>query len=197
LALNIVFMKEKWNILSEKIDPYKGVLCFFFVMILANLFWKLVVRSDEYGIYVTAFGFDISAFASSFTRGVVVLAHSFLYDVLGMSVKMNGLSLAFENHETILIVWGCAGFKQMFIFTVIMLFSYGPWKHKLWFIPAGVVFCYFLNVFRVILLALISYNYSNMLDFFHAYVFKYAFYGIIFLVWIFWNEYFGHEKNVK
>jgi len=188
---------EKWMDFWRKMDPYKGVIAFFVVMMAANLLWKLVVQADDFGMNVSVFGQNVTAFALAFTQKVIGMAHYFLYDILGMHVKIKGLSLVFENSESISIVWGCSGFKQMFIFTAIMLFSYGSWKHKLWFIPSGIVLCYFLNVFRVVVLALIAYNYSDMLDFFHTYVFKYAFYCIIFLFWIFWNEYFGHEKGVR
>jgi exosortase family protein XrtF len=110
---------------------------------------------------------------------------------------MNDFIFQFDTGENIRIVWGCSGIKQMFIFAVIMLSSYGSWKHKAWFIPAGLFACLAINIVRIAVLSLISYAYPNQLDLFHSYIFKYAYYGVIFLIWLVWNEKFGYEKRNK
>lgn len=179
-----------WKKLNEEIRPYKGIISFFVVMFVANFFWKIALSADTYGTHVSFMGVDISAFAMRYTSMVTHHASGWLNSLLGMNTVVVGQKLMVEPDSFVTIVWGCAGLKQIFIFTAILIFSCGSWLHKLWFIPLGCFFCYGLNVLRIGLLALINYNYDRETLFFcHDYLFKYLFYAIIFVFWVCWNEY--------
>jgi exosortase/archaeosortase family protein len=187
---------EKLTQIKYVIEPYKAVIRFVMVLFLANIFWKLSVQGDSDGLgQVLLWGnIDISGFFTLITGNVADVVYYILHDILGMEIKRVDFIFRFETGKAIGIIWGCSGIKQIFIFTMILLFSYGSLKDKLWFIPLGILICYSVNILRILLLSLISYAYPEQVNFFHDYIFKYVFYGIIFLIWLVWNEKFGYEK---
>lgn len=73
-------------------------------------------------------------------------------------------------------------------------------KRKIWFIPLGVVLIYFLNVLRVVALAIIEKNLSfALLNFNHTYTFTILVYLFIFLLWYWWMRINGitHKPSEK
>jgi exosortase family protein XrtF len=190
---------KKLEQIKKIIEPYRGIIRFLLAMFIANMVWKISITEDEHSVgEVLLWNFaDISGFFRIVVRQASDSVYFILHDVLGMNVIERNFIFRFDTGAIVRIVWGCSGVKQMFIFTVIMLFSYGSWKHKLWFIPGGILICHGVNILRILLLALIAYRYPAQMDLFHTYIFKYAFYGIIFLMWIVWNEKFGYEKIRK
>jgi len=190
---------EKLEQIKKIIEPYRGIIRFLLAMFIANIIWKISITEDEHSVgEVLLWNFaDISGFFHIVTQQVSDSVYFILHKILGMNVTEHNFIFRFDTGKVIRIVWGCSGVKQMFIFTVIMLFSYGSWKHKLWFIPLGILVCHGINIIRILMLALIAYQYPSQLSLFHDYIFKYAFYGIIFLIWIVWNEKFGYERIKK
>ena len=92
--------------------------------------------------------------------------------------------------SSIQVVWGCSGIKQAYVFFCIIAFYKGPWKHKLWYIPMGLVLVYLFNNFRIIFIMAIMKNSPEQFDLWHEHIMKYAFYGLIFILWVIWNEKF-------
>jgi exosortase/archaeosortase family protein len=189
---------EKLTQLKQTIEPYKAIIRFVLVLFLANVFWKLSIQGDENKFEeVFLWGnIDITGIFNIVTRNVADTVYYILHHILGMDVKrFDFFVFRFETGKAIGIMWGCSGIKQIFIFTMILLFSYGSWKNKLWFIPLGILICYLTNILRILMLSLISYAYPTQVELFHDYIFKYLFYGIIFLIWLVWNEKFGYEAK--
>ena len=82
-----------------------------------------------------------------------------------------------------------------------MLIFPGPWKHKAWYIPAGLVIIEWTNVVRICGVLLMQvwwpnihiHLFGNDINTFrlaHDYIFKVFFYLIIFLMWVLWVEKF-------
>ena len=95
----------------------------------------------------------------------------------------------------------CASLKQWMHWLFLMILFPGPWKHKLWYIPVGLVIIEWTNVVRIcgILLMQIAWpdihihlfgNDINTFHLAHDYIFKLFFYLIIFLMWMLWVEKF-------
>lgn len=82
----------------------------------------------------------------------------------------------------------CTTLKQWMHWIFIMLLFPGSWKHKLWYIPLGLIVIHFVNVFRICSLALSLLPWPAHFDFFHDYVIKTFFYFVIFLMWVIWVE---------
>ncbi|HEX8428443.1 exosortase X [Hymenobacter sp.] len=80
----------------------------------------------------------------------------------------------------------CNGLVLYVLFMGFVLAYPGPVRHKLWFIPVGILSIYALNVIRVAALA-INHLYSyKTVDFNHHYTFTFVVYGCIFLLWMLW-----------
>ena len=135
--------------------------------------------------------------------------------------RIEGLYIYFEdslfkNH----IVWGCTGIKQLIMFTFIMIFYFGPLRKKLWFIPASLIVLVVINIIRIAIICFIVKNpfpewfisvnewyndrtwvnneecffqfYRDWFNVFHHDIFTWIYYdGIIFLLWLFWEERFN------
>ena len=91
----------------------------------------------------------------------------------------------------------CASLKQWCHWLFLMLLFPGPWKHKAWFIPAGLVIIEWTNVVRIcgILLMQMQWPGPNTFHIAHDYVFKVFFYLVIFLMWVLWVEKFKNKTN--
>ncbi len=179
---------EKVKNLWSKLGVYQGIVLFLIVMFASNFFWKLTVNGDENGLEASFLCFDLSVVFANLCHHLAEVVHLGL-NRLGVTTYLYDTTVYHPNGEGVRIVWGCNGVKQSFIFTMIMLFARGPLKHKLWFIPLGLFCVYLINVSRLLLLTYIVRDNPNAFDFWHSGVTKYGFYGLIFLIWVLWNDY--------
>ncbi|MBT3646610.1 MAG: archaeosortase/exosortase family protein [Flavobacteriales bacterium] len=82
----------------------------------------------------------------------------------------------------------CNGLTLFALFTGFLLAYPGPIKHKLWFLPVGLLAIHLINVVRILGLALIVYFFPDpeVLDFNHTYTFTIFVYSFVFLLWYIW-----------
>lgn len=90
----------------------------------------------------------------------------------------------------------CASLKQWIHWLFLMILFPGPWKHKLWYIPAGLVVIEWTNVVRICGVLLMQIPWPNSFHIAHDYIFKVFFYFIIFLMWVLWVEKF-YNPSIK
>lgn len=83
----------------------------------------------------------------------------------------------------------CTSLKQWLHWVFLMILFPGPWRHKLWYIPIGLVIIQGISILRITGLACAVYRWPGSFPFFHDYVFKGLFYGTIFLMWVIWTEF--------
>ena len=75
----------------------------------------------------------------------------------------------------------------LFAFFALFVMAFpGSFKHKLWFIPAGIILIHLVNLVRVMGLTLISFYAPDYLEFNHTYTFTILVYSIIFALWMWW-----------
>ena len=178
--------------LPEKFEPFRGVIIFAVVLLLSNFFWKYNVLGDEDTSgdnTVTFWGNDISIPFNWMAHHVAGVCYSILHS-LDSAVSLDSVRNVFHypNSNRVQIVWACTGMKQAYICFCIMAFSRGPWKKKLWYVPLTLLTVYVINIFRISFIVATIENHPGWFTFLHLYLFKYAFYGIIFLMWVFWEE---------
>ncbi|HLG02619.1 MAG TPA: hypothetical protein VI731_03430 [Bacteroidia bacterium] len=89
----------------------------------------------------------------------------------------------------------CNGLALFALFTFFVVAYPGNWKHKIWFIPAGITLIHFANIFRIVLLCTILLNHPDWLNFNHTYLFQVVMYCFVFALWLIWIHWFG--KSVK
>lgn len=184
-------MKFLYIKLPQKLEPYKGILLFAIVMLISNFFWKYNVLGDEVNrldSMVTFWGMDISTPFIWMAKHVAIVSVAIL-NFFGSDVILKpGNIFQHTNDLRIQIVWACTGIKQAYIFFCILAFARGSWLKKLWFIPLGILIVYLFNIFRIVFIVGMYKSYPESFDFLHLYAFKYAFYGVIFIMWVLWEE---------
>jgi exosortase/archaeosortase family protein len=116
--------------------------------------------------------------------------------ILGLQFITDGFRMTFvENNGYIAINESCSGLKIFLQFIVLMVLFPGPWKHKLWYIPTGLVMIHITNIFRIVGLAQVTISLPQYWHFSHDYFFRPLFYVVIFTMWVVWVEYFYTKKD--
>lgn len=127
-------------------------------------------------------------------------AYWFNVHLLGMSITPEDATntLLFPQvNGYITVNESCSGFKQMYqIFFLFLLFR-GPWKHKLWYIPASFFVMFLVNILRIILLSVVLIHWTAHWDFFHEWIMRPFYYVVIFVQWVIWVEYFANRNTAK
>jgi exosortase/archaeosortase family protein len=176
------------NNIRSAISPYVDILLFVVAMFAANFFWKLTVTGDEFGDQVTWFGIDVSRPFDFMAQHIAHVVFWFIHLTNDAVSFFEPSTIRFDTGTGTTIIWGCTGIKQSFIWIVIMLVARGSWKHKLWFIPLGLACAYLFNILRITLIAMALEHHPDWFHMLHDYVFKYLFYGMLFLLWLWWSN---------
>jgi exosortase/archaeosortase family protein len=181
----------------EKLEPYRGAILFAVILMVANFFWKYNVLGDEdegLNSLVTLWGIDITTPFVWMAKNVAIVTE-FILKILKFDVILKpDNTLGYPNGNGVQIIWACTGLKQAYIFLCIIAFNRGSWKKKIWFIPLGLLVVYIFNIIRIAVIAACMENHPNWFELLHLYAFKYIFYGIIFLMWVLWEEKIGNRQ---
>ena len=126
-----------------------------------------------------------------YSQSCWVLDHVFHIDLTTIS---SARLLATTNSEggwaRVVIAPECASLKQWMHWIFLMVLFPGPWKHKLWYIPIGLVIIEWTNVIRICGILMMQIPWPNSFHIAHDYIFKVFFYFVIFLMWVLWVEKF-------
>ena len=88
----------------------------------------------------------------------------------------------------------CDGITLFALFTSFILAYPGSWKHKLWFIPAGITLIHTLNIIRITSLCIVVLKKPEWLEFNHTYLWQIFMYGFVFLLWFAWIKKFSRTE---
>ena len=150
-------------------------------------FWPIKESVDKLFAWASSLLFDQSCW---------ILEHIFNIDIV---TKGHGIGVL--NHEGsfsyVIVAPECTSLKQWLHWIFLMLLFPGPWKHKLWYIPAGIVVIEWINVIRIVGLTLVMIPWTHSFDLDHNYIFKTFFYFMIFIMWVIWVEFFLHKKHIN
>ena len=127
-----------------------------------------------------------------------VLDHIFHLDITTISEQR---LIATPNKDggwaKVIIAPECASLKQWMHWIFLMVLFPGPWKHKLWYIPVGLVIIEWTNVIRICGILMLQIQWPNSFHLAHDYIFKLFFYLVIFLMWMVWVEKFYNPTITK
>ena len=154
-------------------------------------YWPIKNAIDKLSLWSVNMVFDQSCW---------LLQHVFDIDITTITERRLIATLSKEGgFVNVVIAPECASLKQWMHWLFLMLLFPGPWKHKAWFIPAGLVIIEWTNVVRIcgILLMQRQWPGHNTFHIAHDYVFKVFFYLVIFLMWVLWVELFKNKKQPK
>ena len=103
-------------------------------------------------------------------------------------------SVGVDGTHGVLIGIPCNGMNLFALFTGFILIFPGKIKHKLFFIPAGLLVIHILNIIRLAGLAMIVVYYPKSLEFNHKYTFTFIIYAVVFLMWVIWIKKYSTKK---
>ncbi|MCQ2347067.1 MAG: exosortase/archaeosortase family protein [Paludibacteraceae bacterium] len=205
--------------------PYADVIIFMVTLLAANYFWKFTVMGDEAGYgAVTWFGINLTPVfdrLAEHTAAAVYWVVSLFRDTI---YQADAVTLRFTSGSGSRIVWSCTPLKQSFIWLCLMLATpavyhhtvpvngstssttdgtsaakervHARW-HKLWYIPFGWIVIYLFNILRISAIMLFIEFHPEWFNVLHTYIFKYLFYGMMFLLWVIYVEKIRHAKSSK
>lgn len=174
---------------SKKATPVVDVLLFIIITYAVHWLWWQY-SSAIYSIP----GF--LAITGWLSREVYLASVWINMNILGMDLQLaEGNTMIFlKNNYSMYINESCSGFKQMIQILVLFVLFPGPWKQKLWFIPACMVSMFFVNVLRVIGLSYAMIWAPQHWDFIHLWIMRPFYYVAIFIMWVIWVEKYKNKK---
>ena len=102
-----------------------------------------------------------------------------------------------ENGAGIMVVESCSGVKQIMQFAILMLIFPGPWRHKSWYIPLGIIIVHLTNILRISLLVVVAKHSPENIEYAHDNWLRIMFYVVIFILWLIWVEKIAYHKIRK
>jgi exosortase/archaeosortase family protein len=176
----------------KKFSYLKGVIYFVVILLAAHYLWKFsfIEGKDLRGLPQIFLwrSFDLSFIFNTAVDALASQVYYITHDVFNMDIVAFKNSIYVKEISSLIkIVWSCSGLKQMFVFFCIIAFYPGAEKHKLWFIPVGLLLIWFLNVLRISAIVGVFAHFPEQFDFVHE-MSKYIFYFVIFMFWVFWEE---------
>ena len=190
--LKLRFDMEKIKEIIKKFAYLKGVIYFVVILLAAHYLWKFsfIEGKDLRGLPQIFLwrNFDVSYIFNLAVETLTSQVYYITHDVFNMDVlSLKNAFYVKEVESLVKVVWSCSGIKQMFVFFCIIAFYPGSEKHKLWFIPVGLLLIWILNVLRISSLVGVFAQFKDTFDFAHE-ISKYIFYFIIFMFWVLWEE---------
>jgi exosortase family protein XrtF len=189
-------MKKLYGKISKSIKKYKlyvlkDVIIFVIILLTVHYSYRFWANSANYrpvsGLMHQAHGKMANIV---YDQSVWIIRH-----ILNIPfVTDENQTMLFQNNGYITINEGCSGLKPMIQFVLLMLLFPGPWKHKAWFIPMGLVIVHLTNLFRICGLSVVTVTIPEYWDFSHDYLYRPFFYVVIFFLWVWWAERFRKTK---
>ena len=194
-------MSEKFSIENIKAyckDPKNQSVVdvgLFIVLIMSFHFLYLGWQALEYWpIKGTIDKLSLWAVNLVYSQSCWVLENIFNLDLTTMSdIRLIATPNSDGGWARAIIAPECASLKQWLHWLFLMLLFPGPWKHKAWFIPAGLVIIEWTNVIRICGIVLMQIPWPDSFHLAHNYIFKVFFYLVIFLMWMIWVECFKNK----
>jgi exosortase/archaeosortase family protein len=182
-SLKSFFTEPRW----EKV---RGIFWFFLIITIIHIAWRF---------WATAFYFfpiqDLISQTSGFLVHHLMNESTFiLSNVLNIKITSFDNSIIINNHVQLLISDSASGLRQMILFAMLMLIFPGPWKHKGWFIPMGIIILHLTNVFRIICLVVIAMHWPKQIQYAHGSWLTMLYYIVIFGLWLVWVEKITFKK---
>ncbi len=169
----------------EIIKPFKEIIVFFAKCIFLYFLWLLLRK----------FIFFPESSTDKFLIHQITHSTAYILNLIGYETYVANSFVGIAEYPGVSIAFNCNGLSLMYLFTSFILAFSGKWKHKLIFIPAGLIIIHGFNIIRTALLAIIVVYKPGWTDFNHKYTFTATIYIVIFILWVIWVNYFSAYKK--
>ncbi len=175
-------LKEK----IKQIDPEGAKYAGTFLLKTAAVYaiWKAFTYSME---HVPALIPRWNSFRDGVGALLAKITEFFVVDLFGYAGHAEGRVMYVDGTPGIFIGNSCLGISAMAIFAGLIAVYPGKWKHKLWYIPLGMLLVQGSNLFRLVSLAIMQKHSSEaFVQFNHGYTYVIITYSFIFLLVVIW-----------
>ena len=180
------------------LHAFKDVAIFMVILLVFHILWKLFVGDffELAAISNSAYWLAEQVYIQSKWVLELFNVNVTSFDELTISERLRRNVFYYaENNGFVSVNRSCSGLKQFYQWFFLMVLYPGPWKHKLWFLPLGLVVIHLVNVFRILSMVYVTINLPQHWDFTHDYVLRPFFYVVMFFLWVWWNEKFYLKKK--
>jgi exosortase/archaeosortase family protein len=192
--------KLRGFIKKYKLEAFKDVAIFMAILLVFHFLWRTFIGDILEVAFIkdSANSLAVVVFnASQWALETMNINVSFFDELTIAGRPWKNVIYYAENNGFVAVNLSCSGLKQLYQWLFLMLLFPGPWKHKLWFIPMGLIVVHFVNVFRIISMTFVTINIPQQWDFMHDNVLRPFFYVVMFAMWVLWNEKFRTNKSKK
>lgn len=170
--------------ISELLGKYKKVvnfiLVFSVVYFLFSILYNIYIANSNAIYYPDIVTYNVSWF----TKEILGI---WSYDIkIEPDVIYRSQKLYFNNKPLFNIVEGCNGLSVIILFSAFVVALKSKLFNTIGYILFGMVSLYFMNVIRLVLLALGYYYYPQQKHVMHDIFFPLIIYGLLLLLWIIW-----------
>ena len=180
--------------MKELILKYKSVIKFILTFLIVY-----AVLSFTYKFYLDLS--DGSKYYPDFLTNLVakqseVLVDAFGYDgTIAVHPKEPSMKLIINNKFVARVVEGCNSISIIILFISFIIAFAGKFKTTFFYILAGSVLIYVVNLFRIVILSIGLYHYPWRREELHTVIFPMIIYGMVFLLWMFWVNRFSNVTS--
>lgn len=172
---------------TEILKQYRDIFYFLLKCLVLYAIW-LILRK-----YI----FYPKSSIDQFLISQITYSTSLLLKIFGFSTYVDRTFVGIENYPGVSIAFNCNGLSLMYLFASFIIAFTGKLKHKLFFIPLGIIAIHLFNIARTAVLAMLVVYKPGWTEFNHKYTFTTTIYILIFILWVIWVNYFSTLKKNK
>lgn len=169
----------------------------------SNAFVKFILKSGllylalylVYQFLIKRYTFYDQRFIGLIIKSADLFLRTLGYKTFMVLQDMDMQVIGIDGSNGVWVGSNCNAITLFSLFAVFILAYPGNKKNKLWFIPVGILAIHFLNIIRVVALAIIASHRPEYLNFNHTYTFTFLVYTFIFSLWVIWVNRFSLNRH--
>ena len=171
------------------------------IIFLIKFFGVYVLLFLMYSLYLNKYQKNTDFYACSPITEKVAEQTSYLLNVLGYNSKIEqhqeevSIKLYIHNKIVARIIEGCNSASIIILFISFIVAFSSNFKDTALYILFGSLVIYFVNIVRIVIIAIALYKYPHYEKILHDVFFPTVIYGTTFLLWIFWVRTFSKLKE--
>ncbi len=177
------------------IKKYQTVLRFIITFLGTYLILAFV-----YDLYLS--NFQSTAYYPDYLTHLVAVQSEAVISALGYEAEIlsgvpeTSMHLMVNDAFVARIIEGCNSASIIILFIAFMLSFFGRLKPTLFYIFAGAVIIYVMNILRIAVLSIGIYELPQHAVFLHEIIFPLIIYGTVFILWVIWIRIYTKQTAV-
>jgi len=187
-VLNESFLK---SLFIKYKSVVRFVLLFLGTYLLLLFIYSLYLSFSKGGNYQPDFITNLVANQSK----AIITGFGYTAEVIPHS-SQTSMQLFINNKYLAEIIEGCNSISVIILFISFIIAFAQKFKTTIFYILAGCVLIYGVNLLRIAILAIALHKYPQHQEFLHSIIFPAIIYGMVFLLWVYWVRLIS-KTNIK